>query len=121
MGEVAKYGRGKALLLWIGLLTSDTAAQIMIKIGSVQSHESRRLSLWIMLGYALLAVSFALWMQIIRVSRLSISLSATSLLYVTIPITSHFLLKEPLTPSLLAGALLIAIGVFILGVNEPEF
>ena len=116
--EPPRYGRSKMVMLWLGLLTSDTTAQLLIKTGSVQSHDAGRPSLLLALGYSMLIVSFALWMQILRVGRLSIALSVTSLLYITIPVASHFLLKEPLTAHLIIGASFIGLGVFILGLHE---
>jgi drug/metabolite transporter (DMT)-like permease len=112
-------GRGAKIgVLWTGLLASDTAAQLLIKTGSVVSHASGRPRPPLILGYSLLVVSFALWMQILRVGRLSIALSTTSLLYITIPIAAHFILKEPLTGHLIAGAFFVGLGVLILGLHE---
>ena len=120
--QIIETGRHKTLLVilfWVVLVTSDTTAQVMLKIGAVRSASSGWMPNYLILtGYSMYIISFVAWMQILRNTRLFIALAATSILYVTIPLTSHFYLGESLTLPLLIGAVFIAAGVVVLGLKE---
>jgi drug/metabolite transporter (DMT)-like permease len=110
----------KTSLFWICLLGFDTVAQLLIKIGAVQSVESRSLDWHVLAGYACVIGSFLVWMQILKSTRLSLALSATSLNYVTVALGAHFFLHEPLPTMLIVGCALISAGVFVLGTGADQ-
>jgi len=116
-----KYKSFKVLLFWLILVSSDTIAQLMLKLGAVKSASSGWTPNYlILLGYSFYIVSFIVWMQILKNTRLFIALSATSLLYITIPFASHYYIGETLTHPILIGALFIATGVLVLGLKENK-
>ena len=111
----------KILVFWVILVATDTIAQLLLKLGAVKSA----LSGWapnylIVSGYSLYIVSFIAWMQILKNTRLFIALSATSVLYITIPFASHFFMGEAITFPILIGALFIASGVLVLGLKKNK-
>lgn len=105
------------------LVASDTAAQLLLKTGTVSSDFSHwKVDGLIIAGYSLYIVSFIAWMQILKITRLFVALSAASVLYITVAFASHLFLGEKITPHLIIGTVLIASGVFILssaGTNNP--
>jgi drug/metabolite transporter (DMT)-like permease len=117
---MAGYGKAlKAGFFWCLLVSSDTAAQMLVKLGSITAPPAR----WpvhplIFAGYGFYIFSFIAWMQILKHTRLSIALSAASVLYVSVAFGSHFLLGEAITINITLGTILISIGVFILGWSE---
>lgn len=109
----------KTAALWMLLLTSDTVAQILLKIGAVKTQTSGwRVHYLVFVGYSVYMVSFVAWMQILKTTRLSIALTAASMLYITIAVASHFLMGEAITNHVIIGTILIATGVFVLGIGE---
>jgi drug/metabolite transporter (DMT)-like permease len=111
----------KAGFFWCLLVSSDTAAQILVKVGSVTAPPAK----WpvhplIFAGYSFYILSFIAWMHILKHTRLSIALSAASVLYVSVALGSHFLLGEAITLHITLGTILISIGVFILGWSESR-
>ena len=108
----------KALLLWLGLILSETTSQLCLKAGVGESIKTHGISLGIVLGYGFLVLSFLLWMQILKNTRLSLALSATSLVYVTVAMAAHFILGEPLPLLLIIGCVFIGAGVFALGAED---
>jgi drug/metabolite transporter (DMT)-like permease len=116
-----KYKTFKLLIFWLILVVTDTVAQLLLKLGAVKSASSGWAPNYLIVsGYSLYIVSFIAWMQILKNTRLFIALSATSVLYITIPFASHFLMGEALTASILIGALFIAAGVLVLGLKENK-
>lgn len=120
--QLINSGRNKtiiAFVFWFILIASDTIAQIMLKIGSVKTASSGWVPNYLIVtGYSMYIISFVAWMQILKNTRLFIALAATSILYVTIPLASHFYLGESLPLPLLIGAVFIAAGVVVLGLKE---
>jgi drug/metabolite transporter (DMT)-like permease len=115
------HRKAKVLALWLVLLTSDTSAQVLLKIGAVRTMASGwKPNYLVVCGYSLYIVSFVAWMQILRFTRLSIALTSSSLLYITVPLASWLLLGEGLPPKVIAGSALITLGVFLLGINKKE-
>ncbi len=111
----------KTLFFWILLLTSDTTAQILLKIGADRTRTSDwMVNSFIIIGYSTLIISFIAWMQILKTTRLSIALAISSILYITIAFASYFFMGEPITRPLILGTLLITFGVCILGFNEGK-
>ena len=119
--NTARAGKLKAAFFWILLVSSDTVAQLLLKLGAMKgvqtgSHVNR----YIIIGYSFYAISFVAWMQILKHTRLSIALAAASVLYITVAVASHFLMGEEMTLHLIIGTILIATGVFILGWSEGK-
>ncbi len=113
--------RLKAAFFWLLLVSSDTVAQLLLKLGAMKGVETgNRVNYLIIAGYSFYAVSFLAWMQILKRTRLSIALSAASVLYITVAVASHFLMGEALTMQIIIGTILIATGVFILGWGEGK-
>ncbi|MBF0327954.1 MAG: EamA family transporter [Nitrospirae bacterium] len=111
----------KAIFFWFLLISSDTVAQLLLKLGALRVASSGDMFNYLLfLGYSVYALSFVAWMQILKTTRLSIALSAASLLYVTIAFASHFMLGEKITVQLTIGTMLISVGVFILGWSESK-
>ena len=111
----------KTAFFWLLLVSSDTAAQLLVKVGAVKSSWEKWMPHYLILvGYSLYIISFIAWMQILRTTRLSIALSAASVLYISVAIGSHIFLGEPLTINITIGTLLISAGVFILAWSESR-
>ncbi len=109
------------LLFWILLLASDTAFQLIFKMGALEASQwPYYINPTAVGAYSLLLVSFVVWMQILKTTRLAIALSVNSLLYVTVAFASRFFLHEPLDRKILAGTLTIAVGVAILGYAQSR-
>ncbi len=110
------------LLLWVALLTSDTAAQLLLKKGAMNGKATGDvLNLFIVGGYGLYIVSFISWMQILKTTRLFIALSTASVLYITVAFASHFFIGEIITRNIIIGTVLISAGVFLLGFGKKGF
>ena len=102
--------------LWITLILSDTAGQLLLKRGAVQAAAAGWLpNAFIASGYAFYIVSFAVWMQLLKNTRLFIALSGSTAVYVAIVFGSYFLLGEQISVRVLLGSLSIASGVFLIG------
>lgn len=109
------------ILLWFGLLASDTTAQLLLKSGAVKAASTGWMpNFFILSGYGLYIISFLIWMQILKTTRLFIALAASSTLYITIALSSHFLMSEPLSLQVIIGTVLISAGVFLLGWNRNQ-
>lgn len=114
-----EHKRIKAVVFWLLLVASDTIAQLLLKLGAVRTASSGwKISYLIFVGYSFYVVSFIAWMQILKTTRLSIALSAASILYITVAIASHFLIGEAITIHIIIGTILISIGVFLLGFSD---
>lgn len=101
--------------VWLLLVASDTAAQLLLKKGAVNSDFSRwKVDSLVIAGYSLYILSFIAWMQILKSTRLFVALSAASVLYITVAGASYLFMGEKITPHLIIGTVLIASGVFIL-------
>jgi drug/metabolite transporter (DMT)-like permease len=118
--NMPEYKRLKAIFFWFLLVSSDTAAQILVKKGAVSISSSGWINCLIPLGYSFYIISFIAWMQILKNTRLSIALSAASVLYITVAISSHIFLGEAITIQITIGTILISIGVFILAWSESK-
>jgi drug/metabolite transporter (DMT)-like permease len=118
--KIFKNRKHKRIFFWLFLFLSDTAAQLLIKVGAVKISRIDWINPWLVVGYSMHILSFVAWMQILRTTRLSIALAMTSFLYITLSVTSHIFLGETITIPLVVGTFFIAIGVFILGFNEGK-
>lgn len=108
-------------MIWIGLITSDTVAQLLLKKGTMENALNLNhwaLNSFIVSGYSLYVLSFVLWMQILKTTPLYIALSGASIIFITIAFGSYFLLGEPLTMKSLIGTILVAVGVYTVGYSR---
>ncbi len=118
---MAKGNLLKTIFFWLLLVSSDTTAQLLVKAGAVKSSWSGWMPNYLIpVGYSFYILSFIAWMQILKHTRLSIALSAASILYITVAIGSYVFLGEPLTANIAIGTLFISAGVFILAWSESK-
>ena len=110
----------KLLILWIALLTIDTSAQLLIKVGAVNISLDDPIQITVILGLSCYLWAFLVWMQILKFMRLSIALAITSLLHITVLTSSYFILGEQIKPPLIIGTVFIIAGVIILGISEGQ-
>ena len=110
----------KLLLWWVILLSADTSAQLLIKLGAEKISIDDPIQIKVIVGLSLYIVAFIVWMQILKSMRLSIALAITSLLYITVSASSFFILGEQIRLPLIIGTIFISIGVIILGINEGK-
>ena len=118
---MTRHKKLKMIFFWLLLVSSDTTAQLLVKVGAVKSTWSGWMPHYLIpVGYSFYIISFIAWMQILRNTRLSIALAAASILYITVAIGSYIFLGEPLTVNIAIGTLLISTGVFILAWSESK-
>ena len=126
---------GETVVLISLLLLFDTFAQIFFKIGVTHLGEFPTEQLIDMLRYSFQLISnpfvisgvvalifaFFTWLTLISKVDLSLAHPMTSLMYVTIPLFSTWLLNESLHIRQAIGIVLIVIGVFIIsGDDTPQ-
>ncbi len=105
----------KNAALWSLLILSDTSAQLLMKLGAVHAARAGWVpNAFIVGGYALYGLSFVVWMQLLKETRLFIALSSASVVYVTVAFASALVLGEPVTRQVLAGTILVSAGVFLI-------
>ena len=103
-------------MLWMTLILSDTTAQLLLKLGAVKAAAAGWLpNSFILFGYGCYIISFAVWMQLLKDTRLFIALSGSTIVYVTIAFGSYFILGEELSGRVILGTTLISIGVYLIG------
>ena len=111
------------ILLWAGLITFDTTAQLLFKAaaGGLARPEASLRWLLDVAGSAIfwaaavsLALTFLIWMLILRGSQLSLVFPATALTYVGVVGGSRWVFGESIEPLQYAGISLIVIGVALL-------
>jgi drug/metabolite transporter (DMT)-like permease len=106
----------KVFLLWTTLVVSETTAQLLLKVGASDLQTTTYgLNFKIIGGYALYVISFLIWMQILKFTKLYVALAAASVVFITIAIGSHYLLGEPVTFNTLIGTICVSCGIFIIG------
>ncbi len=105
----------KTFFYWFLLVSSDTVAQMLLKMGAIRLPSSGvRINSLIVIGYSFYILSFIAWMQILKYTKLSIALTTASVLYITVTIGSYYFLGEVITSKILIGTILIATGIFII-------
>jgi len=117
----------RMLLIWLLLLGFDTSVQLCFKVGSNSLLGADGLewllavvtSPWILGGIVCYLGSFVTWTVILRDHDLSLAFPITSLGYVTILLTSAWLLGETIDPQRWLGVGLISAG-FLCVVGEDD-
>ncbi len=107
--------------VWPFLILSDTAAQLLMKQGAVKAAASGGIAKpFILCGYGFYLLSFVLWMQLLKETRLFIALSGASIVYITVALASFLVLSEPIGSKVMAGTAFISTGVFLIGIGRER-
>src|SRR5215472_2316988 len=112
------------VVLWAALIALDTSAQLLFKSAAVRlpppelsfqwlSIVARSLRFWA--AALCLAMTFLIWMLILRRSRLGLSFAATALTFVGVIGGSQLVFGESIGSIQYAGIVLIVVGVALLG------
>ncbi|MBU0671804.1 MAG: hypothetical protein KJ732_02115 [Candidatus Margulisbacteria bacterium] len=117
------------LFIWVVIYTSILAfSQIilkigLVKVGSFNIKESKDLfslglallsNPYVLLGTALMASSYFLWLAILSWFKLSVAFPMTALGFIFVALFSYFMLGEKLLLHNYLGIALIAVGIFLL-------
>ncbi|MCK6586449.1 MAG: EamA family transporter [Polyangiaceae bacterium] len=96
-----------------GQLLMKRAAMIGGELTSASRAAKPFLSLWFMLGVISLGLGSVLWVWVLRKVPLTVAHPITGIVFILVPITSHFLWKEPLPATRILGILVITAGVLL--------
>lgn len=72
---------------------------------------------YLLLGLAVYAVSFILWLFVLRHIPLTIAFSSMALNFVFMPMIAHKFFGEPYNISIALGSLIIIAGILITGIS----
>ena len=110
--------------LWVAFIALDTSAQLLFKSAAVRLPPAELSFQWLdLLAHSLrfwaaalcLAMTFAIWMLILRRSRLGLSFATTALTFVGVIGGSQLVFGESVSSIQYAGIALIVVGVALLG------
>ncbi len=118
-----------ALFGWLTLL--DTSVFILDKVASL--HASGHAGVgggafyvrvisqpWIYLAFALGPLQLFTWTKILKRVDLSLAYPLTTISYLATMLASQFIFRESLGPRVWAGAVLITLGVAVLGKGDEQ-
>lgn len=122
------------IFLILLLLLLDTFAQIFFKIGVTHLGEFPDNNIYdignyclqmssnpfVLSGVIALIFAFFTWLMLISKVDLSFAQPMTSLVYVTVPLCSSWLLNEAFSWKQLIGITLIVLGVYIISKNDIQ-
>jgi undecaprenyl phosphate-alpha-L-ara4N flippase subunit ArnE len=104
------------LLLAVSILF-NVAGQLLLKraamAGTGAAITRSFFSPWFVLGVGSLGTSMLLWVQVLRKMPISLAHPITGIVFVLVPLASHFLWGESLPPTRLLGIAVIVFGVFL--------
>ncbi len=135
MTEISLKNRRWDIVLMFGvLLCCDTAAQLFFKqaankIGEIPFNSMPALfeyilnlaqSAEVLMGVVSIAIAFFTWLAVISKIDLSKAHLITCLAYVTVPLSSMWLLHETISVKQLMGICLIISGAFVASANEEK-
>lgn len=112
------------LALWAAMIALDSSAQLLFKSAAVRLAPPELSLQWLdMVAHSphfwaaalCLALSFPVWMLILRRSRLAVSFAATALTFVGVIGGSLLVFDESIHSVQYAGIALIVVGVALLG------
>ena len=115
--------RINVILLWAALIGLDTMAQLLFKFAaqgldhpevSWQWLQTVAQSMFFWEAVLALALTFPIWMLILRNSQLNLAFPATALTYVGVIGGSQLLFGESIAPLQYAGIVMIVVGVALL-------
>ncbi len=98
-----------------------TLGQVSAKHGMNLFQDNNKIYysiIFLSIGYMALILRGVIWIVILKKHDLSSAYPLISLSYVFIILLSYFLFSEPLSIEKITGALLIIIGVLLIGRNE---
>jgi multidrug transporter EmrE-like cation transporter len=110
--------------LWVALMALDPSAQLLFKSAAVRLPPAELSLQWLnLVAHSLrfwaaafcLVMTFAVWMLILRRSRLGLSFAATALTFVGVIGGSVLVFGESVSSIQYAGIILIIVGVALLG------
>jgi drug/metabolite transporter (DMT)-like permease len=124
MTQLPKHTRFDLIVLWAGLVLSDSAAQLLFKSAATRlpapevtlewlAMVAQSLRVWAAVGCLLL--TFGIWMLILRRATLSASFPVTALTFVGVISGSWLFFGEVIAPLQYLGIALIVAGVALLG------
>lgn len=91
----------------VGDLTEAPAERLVGMVGQAASNP------WLLLGVALQATFFFLYLTLLSRANVSLVLPMTAIDYIVVAFLAQLLLGEPVTPTRWAGIGLIVAGVFL--------
>jgi drug/metabolite transporter (DMT)-like permease len=107
------------LALFVLSIGCDVVGQIFFKIGvnrpSVAFWRSILTNYWLIGGIAVYALEVFVWLRILALVPLSLAFSISSLNVLGITLASRVILQEAVGRSRWAGAVLVTIGIVIVG------
>ena len=104
------------------VITANVGGQLLFKVAAGQlgananplSAMLRLTTLPAMWGAVVLyAITIIAWVWVLRSTPLSVAYSAVALVFILVPILAIWLFREPVSPQLVAGAILISAGVLL--------
>ena len=110
----------RLVLLWVGFIALDTAAQITMKIAADKLYPPPLSGQWmrsvvesplVWSALACLLAAFGIWLRILEASRLGVAFAATSLTLIGVLVASWLFLGEGLSVLGYAGIAAIILGV----------
>jgi drug/metabolite transporter (DMT)-like permease len=102
----------------LGGLGHVVLAKGMKLVGAVEAGSPLQRTLtnpWVLLGVALQAAFFFMYMALLAREDVTRILPMTTLSYVVVGVLAHFMLAEPVTPMRWAGIGFIVLGVLLVG------
>ena len=105
---------GSMLFALLGQFLLKKGVLVSTLAPSIGSIVQTLLSPFILLGLIMYGASAIIWLFVLQRFPLSIAYPALSITYIVVVTLSFILLKEPITPSKVAGILLIVTGVYFL-------
>jgi drug/metabolite transporter (DMT)-like permease len=125
---MSKPTRAAVLSTWAVLLALGALCQIALKYAgidtgpfdfSTQAFVAATTSAWLWVAIGCYIGEFVAWMAILRHSSLSSAFPTGAIVLIVLMIASRWLFDEPLGWSKIVGSALIALGVFMLGPDQP--
>ena len=115
-----------ALMLWMLNVIADTgghlsfkaAANVADNIHGLQRWMTMFKDKWIWIGMILFAFEFVIWIAFLSLVPLSVGVLLASLNTIAIMIGGRLFFHERLTPKRISAAVLITIGVALVGLGE---
>jgi drug/metabolite transporter (DMT)-like permease len=109
------------ILMAFGTACSMACGQILFKIGSKSLTGNGLMatavefvtSPFLLFAIFLYAFTIIAWIYVLRVLPLSVAYPITALSYLIVPIISYFILDEQISLRMIAGSILIVLGVVV--------
>ncbi|MEA2625290.1 MAG: hypothetical protein QOD06_1335 [Candidatus Binatota bacterium] len=112
-----------ATVLWISNLVADTMGQLAFKAAAIVVHDGAGLARWrrmlrckwMWIGVGAFVAEFVLWLAFLSIVPLSLAVLLGSVDVVAVMIGGRICFAETLTPSRVLAAVLITVGVALVG------